>query len=202
MTFEATVPKTPGKRRLSRAQRRTRLLSTALEIVRSDGVDRLTLGRLAEIDSVSKPVVYDHFPTRSHLLIELYRTIDLDRVAQFESLMARKHHGAEETARLLATAYIQCAGSTGDEFSAIGSALAGSPEKAEVFQELLANSVRMFVAVLRPHHSVAEAELHRHAVALVGAGEALAAEMMRGGTTENEAIETFAGFIRAGLRTG
>ena len=65
-----------SSRRLSKAGRRQQLLETSLAIVREEDVDSLTLGRLAERAGVSKPVVYDHFPTRSALLIELYKWID------------------------------------------------------------------------------------------------------------------------------
>ncbi|MFC7557085.1 TetR/AcrR family transcriptional regulator [Pseudoroseomonas wenyumeiae] len=58
------------QRRFSKAERRRQLLDTALLIVREEGADRLTLGHLAARAGVSKPVAYDHFGTRSGLLIE------------------------------------------------------------------------------------------------------------------------------------
>ena len=56
-------------KRLPREARRRQLLEAALGIVRAEGADKLTLGYLAERAGVSKPVVYDHFATRSLLLI-------------------------------------------------------------------------------------------------------------------------------------
>ncbi|MGS0943044.1 TetR/AcrR family transcriptional regulator [Pseudomonas luteola] len=186
-------------RRLPKAERRRQLLDTALLIVREEGADRLTLGYLSVRAGVSKPVVYDHFDTRSSLLIELYRCIDIERVNAFRDAMSLNPRSLEETAQLLASAYIQCAGDTTDEFYAIGAALAGSEEKAAVFQELLDNCVQMFIAVLKPHAAFSSGELERCCTGLVGAGEALSGALVRGRYSKDEVIDAFASLIRNAL---
>lgn len=187
-------------RRLTKDERRRQLLDTALLIVREEGADRLTLGHLAVRAGVSKPVAYDHFETRSALLIELYRWIDMERVNAFRAAMATAERSLGETVDCLAVAYIHCAADKTDEFHAVGAALAGSEEKAKVFQELLENSVRMFVSVLTPHSTVPASELERRCIGLVGAGEALSAALVRGNFTEAEAATAFAALITGGLR--
>jgi len=184
-------------RRLPKAERRRQLLDTALRIVRDEGADRLTLGRLAERAGVSKPVVYDHFPTRSALLIALYKWIDTERVKAFADAMAVSGKGPQETVTALAVAYIDCAADKTDEFHAVGAALAGSEDKAAVFQELLDNCVTMFVSVLAPHASLALPALQQCCIGLVGAGEALSAALVRGGVTRDEAVAAFARLIGA-----
>lgn len=185
-------------RRLSGAERRRQLLETALLIVREEGADRLTLGHLAARAGVSKPVAYDHFSTRSGLLIELYRWIDTEKVDAFREAMAASKRGLQETVEALAAAYIRCAADTTGEFHAVGAALAGSEEKAAVFQELLDNSVQMFASVLQPHSPLSPAELGRRCIGLVGAGEALSAALVRGHCSEAEAIEAFTSLIQGG----
>jgi AcrR family transcriptional regulator len=111
----------------------------------------LTLGHLAVRAGVSKPVAYDHFGTRANLLIELYRRIDTEKVKAFQGAMARSERSLDETIDLPVAAYIDCAADTNGELYAVGAALAGSEEKAVVFQELLDNSVQMFTSVLQPH---------------------------------------------------
>ncbi len=187
-------------RRLSKDQRRRQLLDTALLIVREEGADRLTLGHLAARAGISKPVAYDHFGTRSGLLIELYRWIDVERVNAFRDAMAIGKRSFKECVTALAAAYIHCAADKTDEFHAVGAALAGSEEKAKVFQELLDNSVRMFVSVLQPHSTLPAAELERRCIGLVGAGEALSAALVRGNLDEAEAAGVFASLIEGGLR--
>lgn len=190
----------PGSRRLSKDDRRRQLLETASLIVRDENADRLTLAHLAVRAGVSKPVVYDHFATRSALLIELYKWLDTERVSAFRNAMAGNTLSLEETSRTLASAYIQCAADSNDEFHAVGAALAGSQEKAVVFQELLDNCVQMFVAVLEPHAARSAAELERCCTGLVGAGEALAGASARGRLSIAEAIDAFASLILGALR--
>lgn len=145
-------------------------------------------------------MAYDHFGTRSGLLIELYRWIDTERVNAFRDAMIASERSFEETVGALATAYIHCAADKTDEFHAVGAALAGSAEKAAVFQELLDNCVQMFVSVLKPHNVLSTAELEQRCIGLVGAGEALSAALVRGNCGESEAAEVFASLITGGLR--
>ncbi|WP_426111049.1 TetR/AcrR family transcriptional regulator [Pseudomonas sp. DSP3-2-2] len=187
-------------RRLSKADRRRQLLDTALLIVREEDADRLTLGHLAVRAGVSKPVVYDHFGTRSALLIELYKWIDAERVSAFRDAMSATTRSLEETALVLASAYIQCAADNTDEFYAVGAALAGSNEKAAVFQELLDNCVQMFMTVLKPHTALTAAELERRCTGLVGAGEALSGALVRGRHGMDEVTDAFASLIRGALQ--
>ncbi|MBO1075453.1 TetR/AcrR family transcriptional regulator (plasmid) [Roseomonas marmotae] len=177
------------------------MLETALLIVREEGADRLTLGHLAARAGVSKPVAYDHFDTRSGLLIELYRWIDLERVNAFRNAMASGERSLDECVRALAAAYIHCAADKTDEFHAVGAALAGSEEKSAVFQELLNHSVQMFIAVLTPHNTLPADELERRCIGLVGAGEALSAALVRGQFSEAQAVGVFASLIKGGLLT-
>lgn len=176
------------------------MLDTALLIVREEDADCLTLGHLAVRAGVSKPVVYDHFGTRSALLIELYKWIDTERVNAFRDAMSATTRSLEETAQVLASAYIHCAADNTDEFYAVGAALAGSNEKAAVFQELLDNCVQMFVTVLKPHAALSSAELERRCTGLVGAGEALSGALMRGRHGMDEVTDAFAALIRGALQ--
>jgi len=186
-------------RRLSKADRRRQLLVAALDVIREEGADNLTLGHLAVRAGVSKPVVYDHFGTRSGLLIELYRWIDTERVEAFRLTMASAGKDRDETIASLADAYIRCAADLTGEFYLVGAALAGSPEKAEVYAELLDQSVAMFVSVLRPFNRLTGPAATRLCVGLVGAGEGLSAATVRGKLTEADAIATFRDIISAAV---
>jgi AcrR family transcriptional regulator len=199
MTTKPDVVAAQRGRRLTKADRRQQLLATALEVIREEGADNLTLGHLAVRAEVSKPVVYDHFGTRSGLLIELYRWIDTERVEAFRQAMAIAGKDRKETIASLADAYIRCAADLTGEFYVVGAALAGSPEKAEVYAELLDQSVAMFVAVLGPFNRLTGPAATRLCVGLVGAGEGLSAAIVRGKLTETEAIATFRELINASV---
>src|SRR6478735_9667665 len=77
----------PRRQRLTREDRQRQLIETAWRIVGDEGTDALTLGRLAERAGVTKPVVYSHFPTRSALLIALYRDFDMREYAVMEAAL-------------------------------------------------------------------------------------------------------------------
>ena len=183
--------------RLSKADRRLQLLDTARLIVREEGADRLTLAHLAVRAGVSKPVTYEHFETRTGLLIELYRWIDTERISAFRVAMARGSLSAEETIAALAETYLACGTDQGDEFHAVGAALAGSEEKASVYQELVDKVVEMFVAVLRPYSNLSEESLVLASMALIAAGDALTTAITRGNCSATEASEVFAPLIAA-----
>ncbi len=185
--------------RLPRAQRRQQLLDFGRLMVREEGVDQLTLGKLAERAGVSKPVVYDHFPTRSALLIALYRWLDQERIDTFKASMAKGKHRREETVCMLAGAFIHCAADNRGETHAVAASLAGSDEKAAVLNELFDHCVQMFVSVLTPHTSVPTDELIRRCVGLVSGGEALAAASLRGKSSERDAVTAFASLINGAI---
>lgn len=195
MRLDVNVASPQRGRRLSKADRRQQLLTTALDVIRTDGADSLTLGHLAARADVSKPVVYDHFGTRSGLLIELYRWIDTERIEAFRRTIASADKDRDETVASLADAYIRCASDLTGEFHIVGAALAGSAEMARVYTELLDQSVAMFVSVLKPFNQLTELAAIRLCVGLVGAGEALSAAIVRGKVSENDAIATFTEII-------
>ncbi|MET0405718.1 MAG: TetR/AcrR family transcriptional regulator, partial [Cystobacter sp.] len=176
------------------------LLDTALRIIREEGADRLTLGHLAACAGVSKPVAYEHFGTRSGLLIELYKSIDTAHANALRQALVTGERNFEETTELLATAYIHCSAETSGEWHAVGAALAGSQEKDAVYQELLEGYVQLFASALRPHSTLSPAELERRCVGLIGAGEALSAAMVRGQCSEADAARTLTSLIQGGLR--
>ncbi|SBU98251.1 transcriptional regulator, TetR family [Streptomyces sp. Ncost-T6T-1] len=186
-------------RRLSKTERRRQLLETAHLIVREEGADRLSLGHLAERAGVSKPVAYDHFGTRSALLIELFRSIDMDQKNSLRTALSSGAKDLDTTAGTLAAAYVRCVTESTGVWHALGAALGGSAEKDTVYQELLEDSVQMFANVLEPHSTLPAAELQRRCAGLVGAGEALSALMVRGTCSEAQASEAFAALIRGGL---
>ncbi|WP_136069090.1 TetR/AcrR family transcriptional regulator [Modicisalibacter radicis] len=188
-----------ASRRLSRAERRRQLLDTALAIVREEGADRLTLGHLAARAGVSKPVAYDHFGSRSGLLIELYKLIDAQQSSALRDALTAGERSLEETAEMLAAAHVHCHADTSGEWHAIGAALAGSEEKEAVYQELLDGYVQLFAAVLKPYCGLADGELERRCIGLIGAGDALSAAMVRGNCSEAEAAKALAALIRGGL---
>lgn len=57
--------------RLPKAKRRAQLIAVATEIVKSQGVEALTMAGLAQQAGISKPVVYEHFENSEAVTLAL-----------------------------------------------------------------------------------------------------------------------------------
>lgn len=117
-----------AKKRLTKADRQRQLLEVAWSIVRSHGTDALTLGVLAERAGVTKPVVYDHFGSRTGLLGALYAEYDDRQHALMDEALRASGKSLAGVAKVIAAAYVQCVMTMGRELPGVSAALAGSPE--------------------------------------------------------------------------
>lgn len=189
-----TPPPATGKR-LPKAERREQLLETAMAIVREQGTDALTLGYLAERAGVSKPIAYEHFGTRSGLLIALYKGIDERQAAILAQDFERTPKRLADVARLMGASYMSCFRTSGPECHAIFAALKGEKAMEQVQQEQVEGYIGFYRDLLAPYAKVGEDELRRRCIAIVGAAEALSREMSRGRIGEDEAAATLARLI-------
>ncbi len=114
--------------RMTRQERRAQLLEISRRIIRSNGANELTLGRLAQEAGVAKPVVYDHFGTRSGLFVALYAEYDDRQNAMMKVALDRASPTLEANAEVIATTYVDCVLTQGTEIPGVSGALAGSPE--------------------------------------------------------------------------
>ncbi|HBS21666.1 MULTISPECIES: TetR/AcrR family transcriptional regulator [Thalassospira] len=125
-------PSHTPRKRMAREDRNRQLLDVAWKMIHDDGTEALSLGSLAEQAGVTKPVVYDHFGTRSGLLIALYQDYDRRQTALMDSTLAQSSHTLRDKASVIASAYIDCVLSQGREISGVIASLAGSPELEKV----------------------------------------------------------------------
>lgn len=68
MTDQATAARAP---RLPREERRQQVLAAALEVFSTSGYHSASMDEIAEEAGVSKPVLYQHFPGKLELYLEL-----------------------------------------------------------------------------------------------------------------------------------
>ena len=186
-------------RKLPRAERRDQLLDTALAIVREEGTDALTLGHVAERAGVSKPIAYEHFGTRSGLLIALYERIDDRQVAALLQALERTPRRLEDVARVMSDAYMTCYLTAGPEAHAITAALSGDGQMEAFHQRLLDRYVAFYQEALAPYSALSPDALHLRCVGLIGAAEAISRDMLRGRVDEAGATEALAALIVGGL---
>ena len=171
-TNEEKAAQDAPRRRLSREGRHRQLLDVAWAIVRDEGTDALTLGRLAQQAGVAKPVVYDHFGTRPGLLAALYREFDTRQTALMKIALQAGDPTLAGRAAVIASAYVDCVLEQGREISGVIAALAASPELESVKRECEAIFLGECRKVLLPFTARAEISAAKLR-AMLGAAEAL-----------------------------
>jgi len=179
---------TPSRRRLPREARTRQLLEASWTLIRDEGTDALTLGRLAEVAGITKPVVYDHFGTRNGLLAALYEDYDIRQTALFDAAVAAAKPNVQDKARVIAGAYVDCVLTQGREIQGVLAALSGSPELAAVKRQYQEAFIRKCAGIFAPFagpEGVSTASLW----AMLGAADALSDAAVVGDITEAQAKE-------------
>lgn len=174
------------RRRLPREERHRQLLDVAWQLVRDEGTEALTLGRLAEHAGVTKPVVYDHFRTRPGLLAALYREYDKQQDALMESALQASEPTLAGRAAVIASSYVDCVLLQGREIPGVIAALASSPELEKIKHEYEAafmEKCRLVLAPFAGDRAIASAGLR----AMLGAAEALSYAAATGEITAAQA---------------
>lgn len=178
----------PSRRRLPREARTRQLLEVSWALIGNEGTDALTLGRLAEIAGVTKPVVYDHFGTRNGLLAALYEDYDLRQTALFDAAVAAAKATLADKARIIAGAYVDCVLTQGREIQGVLAALSGSPELADVKRRYQKAFIEKCARVLAPFAGPAGVS-HASLWAMLGAADALSDAALVGDITAEQAKE-------------
>jgi len=186
-------------KRLPKAERRQQLLDVARSIVRTEGTDALTLVSLAERAGVSRPITYEHFETRAGLLIALARSIDDGEMVLIRDALAKAKPRLADVARAASEAYMRCVMTIGPEWQAIVAALQGDDEMDAVQREILEQYAELFRVALAPCTKLPRGDLKRRCIAIVGAAEALARELLLERIDEATAAATLSSLIVAWL---
>jgi len=176
----------PRRRRLSRQERLRQLLDVAWRMVREEGTEALSLGRLAERAGVTKPVVYDHFGTRSGLLAALYREFDARQTEIMDSALQASEATLPDKAKVIAASYVDCVLLQGREIPDVIAALAGTPELEKIKREYRVAFIEKCRGVLAPFagtSGIASAGLW----AMLGAADALSHAAATGEITAAQA---------------
>ncbi|QBF26325.1 TetR/AcrR family transcriptional regulator [Pseudomonas tructae] len=184
------------RRRLSRQDRQQQLLDAAWRLVREEGSEALSLGRLAELAGVTKPVVYDHFGTRAGLLAALYQSFDERQTAVMDAALAACEPTLESTAAVIASAYVDCVLTQGREIPGVIAALAGSPELEQIkhaYEAVFMGKCRALLAPFSGSGEIGVAGLR----AMIGAAQALSHAAAKGEITAQQAQRELFESIRA-----
>lgn len=191
---DPATPDLPARRRLSREARFRQLLEASWRLIGEEGTEALSLGRLAEVAGVTKPVVYDHFGTRAGLLAELYRDFDARQTALMDAALREGAADLEARASVIARCYVECVRSQGREIPGVVAALAGSPEMERIkreYQTAFMARCHDLLAPFAPERRLPAAGLW----ALLGAAESLSCAAVAGVVDAAQAIRALTDLI-------
>ncbi|MBF8674369.1 TetR/AcrR family transcriptional regulator [Pseudomonas fulva] len=186
------------RRRLTREARACQLLEAARSLIAEEGTDALTLGRLAEVGGVTKPVVYDHFGSRNGLLAALYQDYDVQQTELFDLAISHAAPNLQDKAQAFSEAYVRCVLSQGREMQDVLAALSGSPELAAVkraYQKVLIGKCLDLFTPFAASGVLSIATLW----AILGAADALAEAALAGEITQALAVEELRLTLLAGI---
>lgn len=174
--------------RLSFEERHVQLLDAALAIVRVGGADALSLARVAEEAGVSKPVVYEHFETRSGLLRDLYRQIDTKQAVAAQAALTRRARTVQEAVLILAEAYVDCVLHIGMEFGSVTAALSAAAELEDLVRSGRERYAEVYLEALRQFLPMPGSGHRTIMLGVIGAAETLSREVTAGQLARAEAI--------------
>ncbi|MFL6536348.1 MAG: TetR/AcrR family transcriptional regulator [Pseudomonas sp.] len=174
------------RRRLARADRQRQLLDVAWRLVREEGSEALTLARLAEQAGVTKPIVYDHFVTRSGLLAALYQDFDARQTALMDAALEASEPILESRSQVIADAFVECVLLQGREIPGVSAALSSSPELELIkreYERIFLDKCRSVLEPFAGNGRLSQASLR----AMLGAAEALSDAAANGDISADEA---------------
>jgi len=181
---------------MSREERQRQLLDVAWQLVREEGTEALTLGRLAEQAGVTKPVVYDHFTTRPGLLAALYQEFDARQTALMDAALQTSEPTLASKAMVIASSYVDCVLIQGREIPGVIAALTSSPELEKIkreYEAIFMDKCRNALLPFAGTGEIAPASLR----AMLGAAEALSHAAATGEITPVQAQDELFAMIVA-----
>ncbi len=163
-------------------------MDMAWKLIRDEGADALTLGRLADKAGVTKPVVYDQFGSREGLLAQLYREFDANQTAIMDEALQACEPQLTAIAKVIASSYVNCVSRQGREIPGVVAALAGSPELAAIKKQYEQGFLEKCRTLLSPF--AGESKISSAALwAMLGAAEALSSAATNGDISISEAVD-------------
>lgn len=137
-------PAPSGSKRLSKDGRRRQLLDVARGLLETEGAQELTLAVLADRAGVSKPIAYDHFGSRSGLLIAMLENMSQYYESDAEAKIAVAPKTVSAIAEIVATAYVKCALEAGSAVTTLAAAAEADSDAREAGRTMQSGHARSF----------------------------------------------------------
>lgn len=132
-------------KRLTKEQRRQQLLQVARSIIRTEGVEALTLGYLAQQAGITKPIAYRHFIDKEGLLIAIYEEFSDKQKQDLSTSLKQNTADLDSTIHVFCHACLQFHIATGPEVGLVVAALSGT----DILQSFLSACQQEFIDIFK-----------------------------------------------------
>jgi AcrR family transcriptional regulator len=203
------VPSTPQSTRrrgirMPRKARRAQLLDAALEVFVAQGYHAAAMDDIAERAGVSKPVLYQHFPSKLELYLALLdQTCDTVIEAVREALDSSPDNNKQRVQATMDVFYAYVANAGGAFRLVFESDLVNEPAVRERVDRVTHESAESIAAVIHDDTGLPSEESQLLAVSLVGMAQVSARFWLakeEGAIHQQEAADLVAGLAWRGIR--
>jgi AcrR family transcriptional regulator len=202
VTEIARPPAAPGQRgvRLSRDARRAQLLGAARDVFAAQGYHAAAMDDIADRAGVSKPVLYQHFPSKLELYRALLTTYADELLGRLRSALETTNN--EQRLRGAVTAYFDFVASEGQSFRLVfESDLRSEPEMAAVLDKVLSQCIDLVADAVTTDAGLDRDRARLLAVGMVGLSQVAAQYWLDSGQAvpRDEAVELMSRLAWRGL---
>jgi AcrR family transcriptional regulator len=176
---------------LSRDARRAQLLGAARDVFAAHGYHAAAMDDIAEAAGISKPVLYQHFPSKLELYSALLTTYTDELTARLRSALLETTDN-EQRVRGAISAYFDFVAGDGQSFRLVfESDLRGEPEAVEVLDKALTACIDLVADAVTTDAGLDSDRARLLAVGLVGLSQVTARYWLDSGQAvgQQEAIE-------------
>lgn len=135
------------RKRLSAEARRSRIIEAAVSAFARDGYDVTKMDDIAAGAEITKPVLYDHFPSKQALFLAVLQSIRDGLIARGRTI-ARDDGSPEQKFRRSVDAFLEFVEQTPDAARVLLTVPAGDPVAAKVSREVQAGASVGIAALL------------------------------------------------------
>jgi AcrR family transcriptional regulator len=126
-------------KRLSAVERRAKILAAAVRAFAAEGYDHVAMDRIVARANVSKPVLYDHFPSKQVLLLAVLESIRDGLIARGKSIVTT-HNDPKEKFRRGVDAFLQFVEREAEAARVLLTVPRGDPHAAKLSREVRAGA--------------------------------------------------------------
>jgi AcrR family transcriptional regulator len=192
----------PKSSRLPRRERRAQLLESALEVFVGSGYHAAAMDDIAVRAGVSKPVLYQHFPSKLDLYLALLAQSCDAMIESCREALASTHDNKLRVAASIDAFYAYVAGETGAFRLVFESDLTSEPAVRDQVERVTAECSGMIAEVIGEDTGLPDEASRLLAVSLVGMAQVSARFWLaEGGSLERpDAAALVAGLAWRGIR--